>query len=159
MTMTEVVEREEQAPGPVVTSTKWELKKLTTRHRRIVQLKAAGLDRVSIASMCKCTPEYISMLLAQPLVKEYLNEQHIAIDEDLRDLYAPAVNTIRTMMTSSNDKVALGAATVILKANGKLSTTNDDDSRVTAEDIITKIFSIANSNVQININERTDDAS
>lgn len=138
---------------PSTVKPKWELKKLTTRHKRIVQLKVAGLERTDIAKLAKCTPEYVSMLLGQPLVQEYLKIQHDMVDQDLRDLCGPAVNTLRSSLDSPDDKVALAAAQTVLRANGKF-TQSDDTPKTTAEDVVAQIFQIVNSNVQVNISPK-----
>jgi DNA-binding transcriptional MerR regulator len=129
----------------------WVLQKLTTRHKRIVAAKAAGLSRSDIARLCNCTPEYVSMLLQQKLIQDYLTEQHIQIDQDMRDLMGPAVEAIRETLDSPDDKVRLSAAALVLKTNGKLGSSQGDDANLTAEDVVAKLFSIANSNVQINL--------
>jgi hypothetical protein len=136
------------------TKPSWELKKLTTRHKRIVQLKLAGLERVDIARMVKCTPEYISMLLSQPLVKDYMTARQADIDADLRDLTGQAVNTLRSAMDSPDDKVALASAQTVLRANGKLGGPVEHEEKLTAEDVVAKLFSISNSNVQINLSQK-----
>lgn len=136
---------------PTEDKPKWQLKKMTTRHRRIVQLKVAGLDRVDIAAQCKCTPEYISMLLSQDIVKAYLQTMYDDLDQDLKDLVGPAVNTMRTMLESPDDKVALTAATTVLRANGKLSP-SDDGGGATAEDVVAKLFSMHGGTVNLQVN-------
>lgn len=144
---------QEVAPITPLDKPKWELKKLTTKHKRIAQLKVAGLTRDDIAKLCLCTPEYVTMLMHQPLMKNLMDEHHEMINQDLRDLSGSAVNTMRTMMDSPDDKVALTAATTVLRANGKLNPADIDD-RTTAEDVVAKLFAIHNSNVQINIDSQ-----
>lgn len=119
----------------------WVLQKLTARHRRIVQLKVAGLAREDIARVAGVRPEYISMLLGQELVQAYLAEQHKALDEDLRDLMGPAVQTLRSTLTSPDDKVALASAQTVLKVNGKFSGA-DAPEGATAEDVVAALFNM-----------------
>jgi hypothetical protein len=129
---------------------KWILKRLTTKHRRIIELKVAGLCREDVGKTAGCTKEYVSMLLAQPLVIDYLRTMYDRLDEDLKHLVSPAIDTMRDMMNSPDDKVALTAATTVLRANGKLQLA-DEGEGLTAEDVVAKIFAISNSNVQVNI--------
>jgi hypothetical protein len=135
------------------TKPKWELKKLTTKHKRIVQAKVSGLQREDIAKLCNCTPEYVTMLMQQPLIQSLMKEHNSYIDQDLRDLTGSAVKVVRDMMDSPDDKVALTAATTVLRANGKLEP-QGDGGKVTAEDVVAQLFAIHNSNVQINIQNK-----
>ena len=130
---------------------RWVLKKLTERHKRIAALKASGLSRTDIAQMCKCTPEYVTMLMDQPAIQALMQSHHRAIDQDLQDLTGAAVDTTRSMLASPDDKVKLSAAKLVLAANGKLSKGDDSGENVTAEDVVARIFAITNSNVQINV--------
>lgn len=139
---------------PATVKPKWVLKKLTARHKRIVNLKIAGLQREDIARMVKCTPEYISMLLQQELVKSYMADRNADVDQDLKDLTKAAVDTLRSTVDSPDDKVALASAQTILRANGKLGGPPVDEEKLTAEDVVAKLFSISNSNVQINVAQK-----
>lgn len=131
---------------------KWKLKKLTAKHKRIAALKAQGLDRVSIGAACGCTPEYVTMLMEQPLIIDLMDKHERAIDRDLRDLTGAAVNVVRNKLNSGDDDVALRSATLVLKANGKLK--EAPPAGESAEDIVAGIFRIANSQVQINLNSK-----
>ena len=152
----EVVEGEDVSPAlpvvvPEASKPAWVLKKLTARHKRICALKMSGLAREDIATTCQCTPEYISMLMKQPLIVEYMGGLMKDVDDDLKHLTGQAVDTVRTMMGSGDDKVALSAAQTVLKANGKLGGKSDEGEGATAEDVVAKLFAIHSSNVQINI--------
>lgn len=130
----------------------WVLKKLTSKHRKIIQLKVAGLTRVDVGREAGCTPEYVSMLLRQDVAKAYLQTMYEDLDQDLKDLVAPAIDTVRELLGSGDDKVALAAANLALKANGKMERESIED-RPSAEDFVSKIFQFHNSNVQINLTQ------
>lgn len=152
-TVVELFQPGTPAPTPAKdTKPKWQLKKLTTKHKRIVALKVAGLSRADIAEACGCTPEYVTMLMNQPLVIAMVEQEQLALDQDLRDLTGEAVTAIRRTIRSGDDAVALRSAELVLKSQGKL-TPNEVKPGETAEDFVSRIMQINNSQVQVNINQ------
>jgi DNA-directed RNA polymerase subunit F len=131
----------------------WVLKKLSHKHKNMLQMKHAGLSRIDIGKACDCVPEYITKLMTQQVAIDYMNELMRQTDEDLTHLTQQAVEHVGKAMNSGDEKVGLRAAELVLKANGKLSE-KEYNQAVTAEDVVAKLFAIHNSNVQINITQK-----
>jgi hypothetical protein len=131
---------------------KWELKKLSQKHKTIVALHAQGVDRFEIAQVAECTPEYVSMIAAQPLAKQYLAELEQYMDSRMKTLYGRSVDAIANGLDSDNEEIALKAARLQLEATGKMKTERKDVQ--SAEDVVAAILNratvIIGNNVQVN---------
>ena len=141
---------------PLVLPAKWELKKLSQKHKSIIALHAQGVRREDIGSACGCTPEYVSMIVAQPLAKEYLRGLEQYMDSRLRTLYGKSVDVIDKGLESDNPETALKAARLQMEATGKLKA--EKEGSQTAEDVVAALLAHARSggvvaigtNVQVN---------
>ena len=118
---------------------RWVLKKLRQKHKTIVALHLQHMKREDIGRIAACTPEYVSMLLQQPLVQAYLRELEQYMDTRLRSLYSKSVDAIDDCLGSGDDKVKLAAARLQLEATNKLGNAQKDED--TAEDIVARILS------------------
>lgn len=128
----------------------WVLKKLTRKHKTMIQMRHNGFEREDIAKVCGCVPQYITMLMKQEVAIEYERELIQETDSELKNLTRKAVRTVGAMMDSEKDEVALRAAETALRANGKLGAGTESES-TSAEDVVAHLFSIHNSNIQVNI--------
>jgi len=138
---------ETPAPGPK----QWILKKLTSKHREIISLRNTGISREDVGRLCNCTPEYVTMLIKQPLAQAYLLELQEEIKQDLRGLSGKAVQRVSKTLESGDDRAGLRAAEIVLEANGFIRVKGEESKATTAEDVVAKLFEIHNSNVQVNI--------
>lgn len=82
--------------------TGWQLKKLTERHKSVCALLAQGLNRGMVATMCGITPEYVTMLLKQPLCMEYIKGLSTVAGVQLESLFPKTVEVISDVLTSGN---------------------------------------------------------
>lgn len=72
----------------------WEMKKLKPKHLQICALLAQGFKNVEVAGMVGVTPEYITMLLRQPLIKQEIAKKGEVINarfELMTEMSADAV--------------------------------------------------------------------
>src|SRR5687768_16478854 len=120
---------------------KWDLKKLSQKHKTIVALHAQGVCRFDIGQIAACTPEYVSMIVAQPLAQQYLAELEQYMDSRLRNLFGRSVDAIAAGLDSGNEETALKAARLQMEASGKLKGEKKDAG--TAEDLVAAIMARA----------------
>ena len=135
---------------------KWELKKLSQKHKSIVALHAQGVSRLDISTVCDCTPEYVSMVVAQPLAKQYLRELETYMDSRLQTLYGKSIDVIQDGMMGQATDTQLKAARLQLEVTGKLKGSRDENQ--TAEDVVAALLKAAaggvvaiGQNVQVNV--------
>lgn len=130
----------------------FELKKLSQKHKTIIALHSQGVCRYDVGAIAGCTPEYVSMVVAQPLAKAYLQQLEEYMDSRLRSLYSKSVDAIDKGLENDDPDVALKAARLQMEAAGKLKPKESEAK--TAEDVVAAILSKANlivaQNVQIN---------
>ncbi len=137
---------------------KWQPKHLTQKHKNIIALHAQGLSRSEISEFCKCTPEYVSMIVATPITKEYMADLDRYLDSRLSALYGKAVQTIADGMDGAASDTQLKAARLQLEATNKLG--KADKEQQSAEDVVSAILKYASAgtvvighNVQVNQGE------
>ncbi len=99
---------------------KWELKQLKPLHKNVASLVAQGLKNVEVAAMCNITPEYVSMLLRQPLVREYVAEMCEITGTRLEALFEKSVEVIAETMRSGSNGDKLKAARLQLEATKRI---------------------------------------
>lgn len=133
----------------------WQLKKLSQKHKNIIALHVQGVSRVDIGTFCGCTPEYVSMILQQPLAKEYLRDVEKYLDARMQSLYGQTVDVIQKGLAGVATDTQLKAARLQMEATGKLK--QDKDSAQTAEDVVSALLKAAGgvvaigNNVQVNV--------
>ena len=134
---------------------KWQPKTLTQKHKNIIALHVQGMKREDIGEFCKCTPEYVSMIIATPIAKEYLRDVEKYLDSRLHALYGKTVQVIEDGLSGAATDTQLKAARLQLEATNKLKH-NEKDAQ-TAEDVVSALLKAASSgtvvigqNVQIN---------
>jgi len=99
---------------------KWEMKKLKPMHMQVASLCAQGLRNVEIAGIVGITPVYVSMLLKQPLVKEYIAEMCEVVGVRLEALFEKSVDVIAETMVNGTEKGRLAAARLQLEATKRI---------------------------------------
>lgn len=103
----------EEWSDPVVP---WTLQRLTHKHVTMCTLYAQGLANKKIASLLEWAPEYITMLLRQPLIKDKIKEFAEAADARLLALTDQSVEVIAEVLREGNHKEKLNAARLQLEA-------------------------------------------
>jgi Bacterial regulatory proteins, luxR family. len=106
----------EEAPEKV----KWELKKLKPQHMQVASLIAQGMKNIEVAAICGITPEYVSMLLGQPLVKAYIQDMCEVVGVRMEALFAQSVDVIAETMKSGTEGGKLKAARLQLEATKRI---------------------------------------
>lgn len=117
--MTESVTRVSEQGLPAERAQTFELKKLSPKHKTALSLLAQGLGRQRAAEIAGFTPEYLTMLLQQPLCKDYIEKMSRAVDAQLQSLYAKSVDVLAEAMEVGNMDEKLRGAQTVLKAVGK----------------------------------------
>lgn len=98
----------------------WVMKKLTPRHKQIASLVAQGLKYVNVATMCDCTPQYVSMLMRQDLMKQEIARITEIADTRMVALTEQSVEILATTMREGSEKGKLQAARMQLEATGRI---------------------------------------
>jgi hypothetical protein len=98
----------------------WQLTKLKPMHKQVASLCAQGLKNKEIAALVDITPEYVSMLLRQPLVKEYIAQMCEVVGTRMEALFEKSVDVIADVMENGNNKERLGAARLQLEATKRI---------------------------------------
>lgn len=101
-------------------SAKWELKILKPRHKRIASLIGQGLKYVEIASIMKVTPEYVSMLSRQPLMKGFIAEMSEAAGIRLEALTGKTVEVISEILDTGGNADKLKAVRLQMEATNRI---------------------------------------
>lgn len=138
---------------------KWQPKTLTQKHKNIIALHIQSMKREDIAEYCGCTPEYVSMIVATPIAKEYLRDVEKYLDARMNALYGKTVQVLEDGLDGIATDTQLKAARLQLEATNKLKH-NEKDAQ-TAEDVVSALLKAAASgtvvigqNVQINQGDR-----
>jgi len=100
----------------------WQLQKLKPKHKEICSLLAQGLGRNDISKIVDVTPEYVTMLMKQPLIKEYMGEMAQLAGIQLESMFIKSVDTIGEVMTTGNNKEKIQAARLQLEATKRIGT-------------------------------------
>lgn len=115
-------ERDEEDDLTPERAASWELKILKPRHKRIASLICQGLKYVEIASVMKITPEYVSMLSRQPLIKAFIAELSEAAGIRLEALTGKTVQVITEVLDTGSNADKLKAARLQMEATNRLGT-------------------------------------
>jgi len=141
-----------------IEDTGWQLKRLKEKHKNIIALHAQCMKREDIAAVVGCTPEYVSMIMQQPLAKAYMREVEKYMDSRLEALYGHSIDTIEKGLAGNATDTQLKAARLQLEATGKLKKSTTEAQ--TAEDVVAALMKAAISgvvaigtNVQVNVGE------
>ncbi len=103
-----------------IEANKWQLTKLKPMHKQVASLAAQGLKNVEIASIIGITPEYVSMLLRQQLVKEHVAQMCEVVGVRLESLFEKSVDVIAETMINGTEKGRLTAARLQLEATKRI---------------------------------------
>lgn len=98
----------------------WELKKLKPMHLQVCALLAQGMKNVDIARICEITPEYVTMLLRQPLVKQEVNRIAEIAGTRLEAMFVQSVDTIAETMANGSHADKMKAVRLQLEATKRI---------------------------------------
>ncbi len=98
----------------------WVLKKLKPVHMQICALLAQGMKSVDAARISQVTPEYISMLLRQPIIKQEIARIGEITGARLELLFEKSVDVMADAMQNGNHSEKLKAARLQLEATKRI---------------------------------------
>lgn len=87
----------------------WLLKKLKPQHLQVCALLAQGMQNKKVAAAVGVTPEYITMLLRQPLIKEEVMRLSEVAGVRLEGMFTQVVEVIGEALTSGSHSEKLKA--------------------------------------------------
>lgn len=129
------------------------LKRLTTRHMRIISLHLAGEKGEDIARICGVTNVTVSRILNDPLARKLISQVYEDRQNEIDALAGEAIDAVRqTLKGDHTAREKLAAVDKFVKLKDTIG--RPDDSAKTAEDVVAQIFNIEGQNVQINLNRR-----
>jgi len=99
---------------------KWELKVLKPKHRQVAALIAQGLQNKRVADIVGVTPEYVSMLLKQPLVILEITRLCDIAGTRMEALFEKTVDVIADAMSNGSRGEQLKAARLQLEATKRI---------------------------------------
>lgn len=102
----------------------WELKELKQVHKDVASLFAQGMKNVQIAQLCDITPEYVHMLLKQPLVKAYIAEMCEVVGTRMEALFVKSVDVIADTLEHGTEAGKLKAVRLQLEATKRIGSGN-----------------------------------
>ena len=99
---------------------KWEMKKLLPWHKQLCSMLAQGIDRQTIAQVFQKTPEYISMLAGQDLIRVEVNEMRRFAEFQLEAQFVKSVSVIGEVLENGSAKEKIQAARLQLEATRRI---------------------------------------
>lgn len=98
----------------------WVLKKLTTKHMEALAYIAQGMQKKQAAARVGFTPEYITMLLRQPLAIDYIRRLNESVAAQLEAMFGQTVHVISEAMENGTHSEKLKAARLQLEATKRI---------------------------------------
>lgn len=99
---------------------KWEMKKLLPWHKQLCSMLAQGIDRQTIAQVFQKTPEYISMLAGQDLIRTEVNDMKRFAEFQLEAQFVKSVSVIGEVLETGSAKEKIQAARLQLEATRRI---------------------------------------
>lgn len=99
---------------------KWEMKKLLPWHKQLCSMLAQGIDRQTIAQVFQKTPEYVSMLASQDLIRTEVNEMKKFAEFQLEAQFVKSVSVIGEVLENGSAKEKIQAARLQLEATRRI---------------------------------------
>jgi len=98
----------------------WLMKKLKPKHLEIASLLAQGFKNVQIAAMTGVTPQYITMLLKQPLMIQEISRISAIAGTRMEALFEQSVDCIANVMQNGKHGDQLKAVRLQLEATKRI---------------------------------------
>ena len=107
----------------------WVMKELKPKHRQICSMLAQGIPQVTIAQVVGVVPEYIPMLMRQPLIKQCFREYCDVAEVQLDAMFVQSVEAIGDTLSKGSYGDKMKAARLQLEATKRIgprtASTND----------------------------------
>lgn len=117
---------------------------VSLRWRHALDLHLSGMPVYEIAEQLDCGPATVYKILNDPRINELRQQIMKYYDQDFEALYSRVIDTVRSNLSSEDEKVKEGAAKLWLKAHGKFQTKDEGTTNnFTAEQIIFQILNQA----------------
>lgn len=110
--------REFQESVPV--NNEWVLLELKPMHKQVAALLAQGFKNVQVAAMTNITPEYVSMLLRQPLIRQEIARLCDIANTRMESLFESSVDAVAEVLVSGSHKDKLAAARLQMEATRRI---------------------------------------
>ena len=98
----------------------WTLQKLSPTHQQVAALVAQGMKLVDIAPIVSLTPAYISLLLRQPIFKQFVSEKCEAAGTRMEALFEQSVEVLADTLKNGSEGGKLKAARLQLEATKRI---------------------------------------
>lgn len=98
----------------------WQLKTLKGKHKDVCSLIAQGVSRKDVAKIAGVTPEYVTMLMKQPICQDYIRTITSAADQQLEAQYSAAVEAIGETLREGTHEDKIKAARLQMEATGRI---------------------------------------
>lgn len=102
----------------------WQLQTLKPIHKQVCALWAQGLQNVVIARTLGITPQYVHMLMKQPLCLEYVKRMSAIAGVQLEALTQKSVDVIANAMDNGTVSEQLKGARLQLEATKRIGSAN-----------------------------------
>lgn len=113
-------ERDEEDGVTPEVADKWELKALKPRHKAVASFVAQGLQLVEIAKLTGMTPQYVSMLCRQPLMKQEIARIGEIAGVRMEALFEKSVDVVAQALENGNTADKLKAAKLQMEATNRI---------------------------------------
>lgn len=123
----ETVPHEEQE---VAVKEGWVLKELKPWHELVCSLLAQGMSMKDIAAIADCTPNYVSMLSRQDVIRKHVMDIAAFAGLQLEAQFAKSVDAIGEALITGNNKEKLMAARLQMEATGRVGSRKGDVEKV-----------------------------
>lgn len=142
----------------------WELQELKPIHRQVCSLAAQGMKNVDVAKLCGITPEYVYVLLKQPVCRQYIEKITAVTGLRLEAMFEQTVDVIGNVLQHGTHADQLKAARLQLEATKRVgagsvaltTTDNTTDRLATLAERLTGLLYQARSQSNRNFNDPID---
>lgn len=110
-------QEDDEAGTEIATVPVWELKKLKAKHVQICALLAQGMKNIEVANIIGVTPQYITMLLQQPLIKAEIQRISSVAAVKLEAMFEKSVDVLGDILQNGSNPEKLKA----IRTHGELT--------------------------------------
>lgn len=129
------------APAIVPESQGFGLKKLSEQHKMVASLVAQGLKRGEVAALVGFTPEYITMLVKEPIFRQYMQGLLDYAQAQLEASFDKVVDTVNEVLVQGTNEDRLKAARLHSELTGRIG--KGDRPQTGTEDTISRLERLA----------------
>jgi len=114
------------------------LKNLSPKHKKMLSLHLRGISNRDIATIMGMHEVRVSIILNDDLCKAWKARAVGFFDDEFNALYAPAIEAVRSGLTSENESIRLKAADKFFKGTGKYQ--RHEKREDSAEDLVARVL-------------------